>query len=349
MDKMDFKFKWLNQEGGADGVFSKRGRFDGDTLVLDDVELPSTILVDVDYRERNMWFSIYGEEGEEKTFGIFVSRGSPEQLKLALGRARSGAWAAHRREELVAEGRGFEYLDATCPHCNSVIDLTGFEKSPQVYCEFCHTVGTLDRPEGVRHDECKYRLCEECEMYSKPRRFTIFYFYYIVVTLGIVSRPTWRCPGCMRGEAWKMLFANLIFVLGVPIALMQLVRSYGGADLGGLYPGLDTANLNARNGKFQKAIAGYLKILDKQPVAAGIKYNIAQAFIKQGDLSGAAQMFEYALKDCSNYPLAAYALVDCYESLGEHDQRDAVLEPWLNQGEDAAHPAHGDGVDSPAW
>jgi len=30
----------------------------------------------------------------------------------------------------------------------------------------------------------------------------------------------------MRGEAWKMFFGNLIFLLGVPVARIQLFRSY---------------------------------------------------------------------------------------------------------------------------
>ncbi|MGI9455411.1 MAG: tetratricopeptide repeat protein, partial [Aeoliella sp.] len=245
-----------------------------------------------------------------------------------LGRARSSAWAKRHREELNAEGRGGEYRDATCPHCDAVVDLTGFPASPQVSCEFCHSLSHIDPLEGRPKDDSKYRLCDECGMFSKPRKFTIFYFYFLLVFWGFQQRTTWRCPGCMRGDAWKMLFGNLLFVIGVPVAIVQLIRAYGGTDVGGTYPGLDSANLKARAGKFKAAVADYQKILEIQPVAAGVKYNIAHAFLQREDWQGASQMLGYALHDCANYQPAANALAACYENLGEEEKLVALKEQW---------------------
>ena len=38
--RVTFKFKWVDAEGRDIGVFSKRGSFDGEWLVLDDSEVP---------------------------------------------------------------------------------------------------------------------------------------------------------------------------------------------------------------------------------------------------------------------------------------------------------------------
>ena len=54
-----------------------------------------------------------------------------------------------------------------------------------------------------------------------------------------------------------MLFGNLLFVIGVPVAIVQLCRSYGGAIGIGPFAGLDTANINAQKGKVIPALNGY--------------------------------------------------------------------------------------------
>ncbi|MCO6045888.1 tetratricopeptide repeat protein [Aeoliella sp. ICT_H6.2] len=330
MENYQFKFKWLNDQGQPQGFYSKKGHFDGETLVLDTVDLPSAAILDVDYRERTVILSVVGENSEPVHLLFNVTSGSADRLKLMLGRARSRAWARRHKEELASEGRSSEYRDVTCPHCHAVIDLSGFAKTPQVSCEFCHTVSddqseSFDAP---AKGEKKYRLCDECGMFSKPRRFTIFYFYFLLVVYGFSHRQTWRCPGCMRSEAWKMLLGNAIFVLGVPVAIAQLFRAYGGTDVGGKYPGLDSANIKARNGKFQQAIDDYRKILDKQPVAAGVKYNIAMAFLHREDWEGAARMFQYSLTDCANYRPSARGLAACYEHLGETEKLAALKKQW---------------------
>ena len=45
METLSFKFKWLDAEGNMQGFLSKKGSFDGETLTLDDVELPAALLV----------------------------------------------------------------------------------------------------------------------------------------------------------------------------------------------------------------------------------------------------------------------------------------------------------------
>jgi hypothetical protein len=259
-------------------------------------------------------------------------------IKEELGRLRSAIWADMHRQELEESGLGHTFRRQTCPACGATLDLTGMEDTPQISCSFCHTISTLRSSEGMPVTEVERgcRLCDECGMYSIPRQFTIFYFYFLIAVYGWRSQTTWRCPGCMRGEAWKMLFGNLIFVLGVPTALIQLFRSYGGTDIGGLYPGLDGANLRANKGNLTGAIAAYQKILVRRPVSAGLKFNIGRAFATQSQFAEATKMFEFALDDCSNYQPAAAALAACYEQLGEAEKLADLKKRWgQRDGEDA--------------
>jgi len=333
MENLKFKFKWLDDKGREQGYLSKKGSFDGESLRLGDATVPAIAITDVDVRGRYMFLTVATRD-EPTPIAFVVKSGKPQNLKAMLGRARSAAWAEMHRKQLTEEGRGQKFRAAKCPFCEATIDLTNFDPTPQVSCEFCHAIAMIEGDgfsfggeaagRGLRH----YRICDECGMYSKPRLFTIFYFYFLFVFYGFRHGSTWRCPACMRPEAWKMLFGNLLFVLGVPVAIVQLFRSYGGTDVGGPYPGLDKANLKARQGKQEAAIAEYQAILDKQPTAAGVKYNIGLAFLDQEDFERAARMFEYALQDCANYHPAAVALAGCYEELGQHEKLARLQGQW---------------------
>ena len=125
-----------------------------------------------------------------------------------------------------------------------------------------------------------------------------------------------------------MLFGNLLFVIGVPVAIVQLCRSYGGAIGIGPFAGLDTANINAQKGKVIPALNGYRAILDQVPHAAGVKYNLGLALMKQNEVERAAETFRLALDDCSNYAPAFHYLAECYQQLGETDQLAELNRIW---------------------
>jgi tetratricopeptide (TPR) repeat protein len=328
---LTFKFKWLDENGNEKGFRSKRGSFDGATLKLDDVELPAAAVLDIDVRGSRMAISVLREDQQTIYLLVNINNGNADELKQQIGVARSATWAASHQQELSTEGRSGEFRSETCPHCTATIDLTGFPKTPQIDCEFCHVIGTLPGS-GLQSTasplEKNYRLCDECGMYSYPRKFTVFYFYFLLVIYGVWHKETWRCPGCMRGDAWKMLFGNLPFLLGVPVAIVQLFRAYGGTDSGNLYRGLDSANVLARRGKTKDAIEAYQKILANHPIAAGVKYNIGCAFLHDNDAEAAATMFEFALEDCANHRNSAQALAGCLEQLGRTEELADLRKRW---------------------
>ena len=141
-----------------------------------------------------------------------------------------------------------------------------------------------------------------------------------------------------------MLFGNLLFVIGVPVAVVQLCRSYGGAIGIGPFAGLDTANINAQKGNVIPALDGYRAILDRVPHSAGVKYNLGLALMNQNEIERAAETFRLALDDCSNYAPAYHSLAECYQRLGETDKLaelnriwGVVPEPADGQDETAGH------------
>lgn len=328
---LEFKFHWVDEQGNAQGFLAKKGQLDNETLALDDTKIPVPAILEVEVRSDYLIFSVMTNEPEPGH--LIIKTGKTKQLKAELGRLRSAAWAAAHREQLESEGQGHTFREVTCPSCAAVIDVTNMEKTPQISCGFCHTISTIDVTDAGEDPqpatiERGFQICDECGMYSKPRQFTIFYFYFLLVIYGYRYHTTWRCPGCMRGEAWKMLFGNLIFVLGVPVALVQLFRSYGGTDVGGLHSGLDGANLLARKGELERAVGSYRTILNQRPINAGVKYNIGLALLSQERHGDAARIFESALADCSNYQPAAIMLAACYDQLGETDKLQELKRLW---------------------
>lgn len=325
---LQFKFYWLDENGNQTGVLRKKGRFDGQMLQLDESEIPAVLLSEVVIRENRMVLTTYDENNQPIFLAIMLSGGtSPRELKLALDAARSVQWAEFHREELVKEGRTDAFRSENCPCCGATLILTDMERTPQLYCHFCDTLTTVTDPE-LAHQETDLRLCEECGMFSKPRKFTIFYFWCLLVVYGWKSASTYRCPACMRGEAWKMFFGNLVFLIGLPVAVVQLIRSYGGGIKSGPFAGLDAANMKAREGQLAEALGTYREILGRVPQSAGLKYNIGLALMQQQDIARAAESFRLSLEDCSNYAPAYGALCECYHLLGETQKLEALQKQW---------------------
>ena len=196
-----FKFYFLNDEGQPASVLAKKGHLTDEEIVLDESPIPVAAIIDVDVRGQLLVLSL-ATEGEPA--GIVIKTSKANRLKSELGVLRSAVWADHHQQELTAQGEAHRFRKLTCPSCHATLDLTDMAVTPQVHCNFCHTISTMPDPrdaDSPADPEKGYRLCDECGMYSLPRRFTIFYFYFLLVIYGWQSRQTWRCPGCMRGEA----------------------------------------------------------------------------------------------------------------------------------------------------
>jgi Tetratricopeptide repeat len=328
---LQFKFYWLNDEGQQIGVLRKKGSFDGETLVLDDVEIPAAVMTDVQFRDNRLVVSTVDVNGKPAYLAVLLSGGIAARLKGDLDHARSSTWAELHKKELAEKGRANAYREERCPHCDTMLILTDMPKTPQLYCHYCDTLTTLGGYEEPPAGEKDLRVCQECGMYAKPTRFMTFYFVFLLVVYWVSHGKTWRCPPCMRKEAWKMFFGNLLFLVGVPVAIVQLIRSYGGSSPGGAFKGLDTANLKARNGDVLGALEIYQSILGRVPHSAGLKYNIGLALLQQNELERAAESFRLSLEDCSNYVPAYHVLRALYEDLDEQDKLKELKRIWEDE------------------
>ena len=331
-----FKFKWIAEDGSEEGFLRKKGSFDGNTLTLDDAQIPADSILSLETRGNRAIFTIHTGESEPSVCAIAVSGISARRLKGVVDISRSASWAKAEKEDLNQRGQGHLYHETQCRHCNAIITLSRMQITPQLYCSFCDTLTTIKDAQPAPSTEKSLRICDECGMFSKPKKFTIFYFYFLFVIYGFRQNTTWRCPGCMRGEAWKMLFGNLIFILGVPVAIVQLIRSYGGS-VTGKFAGLDKANILARKGKTAQALAQYREILKRVPVSAGLNYNIGFGLLEtKPEL--AMDSFERALTNCANYTPAAQLLAHCYTKLGNTEKLRQLQYTWdMSPETDDAH------------
>ncbi len=332
-----FKFHWLNDQGQPTSMMRKKGHFEGETVTLEEAEIPAAVIVESAVRENKMAITAIAADEQEEYVTMLIqlpSKKVAEELKKRIDLARSAAWARHHRKALEDKGLGHTFRQEQCPRCTATLILSDMPESPQLYCHFCDSLSTIDPGADPISQERDLRLCEECGMYTRPQKFTIFYFYFLLVVYGFSSRSTWRCPPCMRGEAWKMLFGNLIFVLGVPTAIWQLARSYGGSSVGGPFKGLDTGNIKARKGDLAGALESYRTILGKVPVSAGVKYNLGMALLAQGNKEKAADSFELALQDCTNYVPAYGQLCHLLQELGETERLKELAQMWATETEE---------------
>src|SRR6056297_122756 len=328
MEPLEFKFRFLDEKGNPQGLFSKKGSFGDQVLQLDTQSIPAIAIEKVAIRDDRLVMVVRDEDDPERYSSVLVIVYKvASQLKHLIDAARSQFVAQAHREELEREGRGHEFRAVPCPACAAILDVTGFEPTPQVYCDFCEVLSTVAADTPVKNER-DYKLCDTCGMYSSPRRFTSFYFYFLLVIYGWHSSTSFRCPACMRGEAWKMFAGNLLFVLGIPAAIYQLVRAYGSDRVAGALAGLHSANLAAKKGNVPAAVTAYEKILDRVPIAAGLHYNLALSLANAGRLEQAAAAAELSLGDCANYRPSAGLLLALYEQLGRSEDAAELKMQW---------------------
>ena len=171
---------------------------EGQPLGLADVELSVANIISMEaYDERLAVSFIAGGMTDAATFRVY--KVPAKDLKREVDVVRSATWAEMTREKMVQEGRGGSFRTTICRQCTATLDVSDMPETPQVYCHFCDSL-TTSGPGGMP-DEHEFGLCEECGMFSKPKRFTIFYFYFLVFVWGYSSRVTHRCPACMRTSA----------------------------------------------------------------------------------------------------------------------------------------------------
>ena len=126
-----------------------------------------------------------------------------------------------------------------------------------------------------------------------------------------------------------MLGGNLIFVLFVPMAVVQLIRAYaGGAARSVTFRGLDAANASQTARRYGGAIKAYEAIEHRLPDHAGVLYNHGRALQRSAQVKEAVDVYRNALAACANFAPAARELLACYGQLGRTTEAAALKALW---------------------
>jgi hypothetical protein len=297
-----FRFHQLQINGEPAGSGVQEGLHDGHQLWLHELKIADAAITRVVVQDGRLSIAAELPEAGPVFLELTVLRDArPLLAAIQFGLSR------RRFEQLAgaaaADGRGRQIRRTDCPWCSArIFTLDGDVDAPQVWCEYCDSLVTLVPVDGLGDAERYMRLCPVCNLYSRPRRYTIAWFYFLVHHAGIHQKVKEYCTGCLRPDAWKMLLGNIPGVLGVPFAMMQWYRAYRNSFDRGPFRGLDKGNITLRRKRqIGVALKYYERILNRHPYSAGVLYNVGVGLLMRGDGEHARQALWQALENCSNY------------------------------------------------
>ncbi len=324
-DQIDFKFQMLNARTRKERKIM-RGSFNGEQIVLGPTTIPIFAVNRAVARFNSMVISVAQRGGTSANVLLTIRSANREQLVQKINQIASVMQATRRKEALDDAGRGDLFRTEICPHCQAMVDLSGFAETPQFHCAFCDAIVTPAEPIP---GEQFYHKCGKCLLYSRPQVFTIFYFYFLVFIYGYRSRHVFMCRPCLRKEAWKMVVGNAPFVLGFPFAVIRLAQAYrDGTKPGAAFSGLNRANALVSAVKYKKAAQHYERMEAADPQVAGIWFNHGTALLRDGKTAEAAGVFGHALAVCANYPDAFQGLAECYRTMRADQELASLAAQW---------------------
>jgi hypothetical protein len=350
-----FRFTFHSWPGEGLQAWTKNGQFDGKTLTLGKLSLSADQIIGTGCKGEYVQFLFLDAEVEESAAEKKKAKKKPvdefdqplaaevtpppqPQLVLRQGLIASSRLTAEANKARWKEqGHPEVYRDQVCPACDSVNFLSNMPESPQLFCTYCDRLTTISPTAEPPAVERELKICEHCGLFSRPQKFTLFYFYFLLVVYGFYWKERECCRNCLRAPAWRMLLTNLLFILGVPWALSQLLRSYLSGKGLKEYRELDRGNLLASKGRPAGALIEYQKILDRVGHSAGVKYNLGLSLIQQSEDRHAILALEASLLDCSNYSPAYEALRPLYEKLQETEKLASLEKRWASVPTDQAN------------
>ena len=324
MEPFHFKYHPINTAGQATGFFASQGTLDEETLLLDKFEIPLGSVHQVVHRY-NRLVVVYAAQGGGAANFVFAPKGGgvDRKLKEIIDRLCSYRWADNRFAQLEKEGKGNAFRTAKCSVCTAVVDLTGFDETPLCYCPYCEGIPATEH--GDEAIPKGYRLCDRCQFYSSPIRYTSIYVILNVIS----SQEHYSCHVCMRRECWKMLLVNLLPpFIGFFIGLFHASRAYGAGMMDSYLPELIRANAYANKGRMTQARPLYDAMLNRVSRHPGLRYNLALGYSREGDWELCAESARAALRDCSNYTPAANLLILALTRLGEDAEAQRFQHAW---------------------
>jgi hypothetical protein len=310
-DRVDFSFRFVREGHRVDPKMSGAAHAMqltlGDVGTLDYGDVEATAL-----GVETLGLRVARERCLEPRLALLVS--AEGMLVLAMNDEEARRVKAHvdrtisRRSLDVRQAR-----TASCPVCGSLVGLTAFAVTPLAQCPYCRSVS--DTETGASIGSALYGECPECGRFDRVQTYTElhFRFYLLVYTYRHERRKT--CDSCARRMLLRALLRNLVFLVGVPTALVGLVR----ASTGRLRElrRLPHANRLAAMGRRKEASALYATIARDARCHPGVLVEWARAEAGDGNTVRASELLKEALRLCANYRPALEALGRCLPSPGE--------------------------------
>jgi hypothetical protein len=305
------------------GLFASKGTFDDKVLDLGWEKIPIEV-IDKTYGHFQRCCII--KTNEEIVLAEITNNKLMQDLVKTVNAAASSAKA-----EKCKAARGTEkFVSKTCPYCCSTIVLSDFEESPQVYCRYCNTI--FPKSGQVQEGEQDLDICSRCGFYSKPEDFFYMYIYFLLFVYAFETKQRVLCKGCEKEKAKRSCCMNSFTLIGLACALASMCKANQVQDMPAALAELDSANMLVKKGakkcdtnSVNEGIRIYNEILNTNKVNAGVHYNLGLAYIVLKDYMHAAEAFEGALTDCSNYEPAVGVLIGCYEEMGGNSRKIAEL------------------------
>ena len=195
---LDFNFKWVVRPGSdSPRRMRERGQVNELELLLANANILRNLIVDASLDENLLSITIEDPESGPLMAGIEIHDGKATQVFRELNIQLSQRLAQQEIEELREKNDDSPVTQVVCPKCRATINLIG-EYSPQCYCRHCQTLftGENESDSELVAVECDYGICERCQMYSRPRNFTVFFFYFVVYFGGVHHKNIRCCPAC---------------------------------------------------------------------------------------------------------------------------------------------------------
>lgn len=305
--ELTFKCRFV-KNNAAMGLSAQKAAASQTELVIGEDRIPYSAISIAHHRENRVAFNLLTDVplskkaqkavGDERVLVLEVQGKQGGPLAQHVNRIVSRLMAERRRQELAQAGQSERFRTVVCPHCGATIDCSFAEVTRYTYCHFCHSL-LLTRDLTVVSAGDIYQQCPTCSLYGRVRKYTSFYFYFLVIVYGFSYQPVYVCDTCAAKLAKRNLLINLIFLLGVPPAIVMWIRALSGRDAA--LKALDKANQFAAKGDYARSDEIYTTLLQDQPDHPAILMNQAMAHFNGQDAVGGAALLQRILSACSNY------------------------------------------------
>jgi hypothetical protein len=148
MEPLRFRYRRAGWEQESFRLFANRGEVRELSLLLDRREILFQSIVGTAMSGNELVISVMTPNGRDDVHiavasgrlrGATFSSGASNAVavKKTIDGLCSRARFEQRRQELAGSAPEIELRSETCPHCNALVDLSGFPPSPQVFCACC--------------------------------------------------------------------------------------------------------------------------------------------------------------------------------------------------------------------